>query len=80
MQETIKNKENVLYYLSRTVVPPKERYSPIKGVCTNICHLKIMALPLTLFNKINLKVVPLKISRPILNGRLAKWDCFDDMI
>lgn len=56
VQEMLKNKENAIYYLSRTLLGPKEQYSPIEDVCgANIHHKNTMTLPATLFDKAYLK-------------------------
>ena len=70
-------KEIVLYYLSRTLVGAELKYSPIEKICPSLIFViqgqrqYMQAYTVQVISKAD----PIKyiLSRPILNGRLAKW-------
>ena len=77
VQENEEGKEVVLYYLSRTLVGTELKYSPIEKMCLSLIFsiqkLKHYMQAYTI--QVIFKADPIKyiLSRPILNGRLAKW-------
>lgn len=76
-QENEAGKENVLYYLSRTLVGLETRYSPIEKLCLALIFVIQKLRHYLQHHHIRLisKADPLKyiLRRPTLNGWLAKW-------
>ncbi|KAL0307408.1 UNVERIFIED_CONTAM: Transposon Tf2-12 polyprotein [Sesamum angustifolium] len=76
-QKNDEGKENVLYYLSRTMTPNELKYSPIEKLCLalifSIQKLKhyFQSHSIHLVSKAN----PLKyvMAKPVLSDRLARW-------
>ena len=76
MQE-FKGKERVVFYLSRRLLDPETRYSPIKKLClclyfscTKLRHY-LLSAESTVVSKDD--VIKHMLSIPILNGRVGKW-------
>ncbi|KAG9458361.1 hypothetical protein H6P81_002869 [Aristolochia fimbriata] len=71
------NKERSLYYLSRTLVGAKIKYTPIEKTCLALVFVVQKLRHYLLAHSTNLisRADPLKyiMSRPILFGRVAKW-------
>ncbi|KAG9458170.1 hypothetical protein H6P81_002678 [Aristolochia fimbriata] len=72
------NKERSLYYMSRTLVGAEINYTPINKTCLALVFAIQNLLHSLLAHSTNLisRADPLKyiMSRPILSGRLAKWE------
>ena len=75
MQE-FKEKERVIFYLSRRLLDPETRYSPVKKLClclyfscTKLRHY-LLSAKCTVVSKAN--VIKHMLSMPILNGRVGK--------
>ena len=76
MQE-FEGKERVVFYLSRRLLDPETRYSPIEKLClclyfycTKLRHY-LLSADCTVVSKTN--VIKHMLSMPILNGRMGKW-------
>ena len=76
MQE-FEGKERVVFYLSRRLLDPETRYSPIEKLClclyfscTKLWHYFLSA-ECTVVSKAD--VIKHMLSMPILNGRMGKW-------
>ena len=70
-------KEWVIFYLSRRLLDPETRYSPMEKLClclyfscTKLRHYLLLA-ECTMVSKAN--VIKHMLSMPILNGRVGKW-------
>ena len=76
-QEEEKGKERVLYYLSRTLVWPEVKYSPIEKICLALFFAidKLRHYMQEFTVHLVAKADPIKyvMSRPIIFGCLAKW-------
>jgi len=75
--QEFKGKERVIFYLSRRLLDPKTRYSPIKKIClclyfscTKLRHY-LLSSECTVVSKFD--VIKHMLSMPILNGRIGKW-------
>jgi hypothetical protein len=76
MQE-YEGKERVIFYLSRKLLDPETRYSPIEKLClclyfscTKLRHY-LLCSECTMVSKHD--VIKHMLSMPILNGRIGKW-------
>ena len=70
-------KERVVFYLSRRLLDPETRYSPIKKLClclyfsrTKLRHY-LLSVECTVVS--NADVIKHMLSMSILNGRMRKW-------
>jgi len=77
VQKNEEGKEIALYYLSRTLVGAELKYSPIEKICLSLIFAMQKLRHYMQAYKVHVipKANPIKyiLSRPILNGRLAKW-------
>ena len=77
VQENEEGKEVALYYLSRTLVGAESKYSPIEKMCLSLIFVvqKLKHYMQAHTVQVISKADPKKyiLSRPVLNGRLAKW-------
>ena len=76
MQE-FEGNERVVFYLSRRLLDPETRYSPIEKLClclyfscTKLRHY-LLSVECTVVSKAD--VIKHMLSMPILNGRMGKW-------
>ena len=76
VQENEEGKEVALYYLSRMLVGAELKYSPIEKMCLSLIFAvqKLKHYMQAYTVQVISKADPIKyiLSRPILNGRLAK--------
>ena len=76
MQE-FEGKERVVFYLSRRILDPETRYSPIEKLCLCLyfsctkLRYYLLSAECTVVSKAD--VIKHKLSMPILNGRMEKW-------
>ena len=77
LMQKIEGKERVIFYLSRRLMDPKARYSPIEKIClclyfscTKHWHY-LLSSECTVVSKFN--VNKHMLSMPILNGRIGMW-------
>jgi len=75
--QEFEGKERVIFYLSRRLLDPATRYSPIEKLClclyfscTKLRHYLLFA-ECTVVSKFD--VIKHMLSMPILNGRIGKW-------
>jgi len=77
VQKNEEGKEVTLYYLSHMLVGVELKYSPIKKICLSLIFAtqKLRHYMQAYTIQVVSKADPVKciLSRPILNGRLAKW-------
>ena len=77
VQKNEEGKETALYYLSRTLVGAELKYSPIEKICLLLIFAiqKLRHYMQAYMVQVISKADPIKyiLSRPVLNGRLAKW-------
>ena len=76
MQE-FEGKERVIFYLSRRLLDPETRYSPIEKLClclyfsyTKLRHYLLLAECTVVFKA---DVIKHMLSMLIVNGRMGKW-------
>ncbi|KAL0389007.1 UNVERIFIED_CONTAM: hypothetical protein Scaly_0257800 [Sesamum calycinum] len=73
----MKEKENALYYLSRTMTPNELKYSPIEKLCLALIFSIQMLKHYFQSHSIHLvsKANPLKyvMAKPVFSDRLARW-------
>jgi len=76
-QENSKGKERPLYYLSRTLIGAKLNYTPIEKMCLALVFVVQKMRHYMQAHTVHViyKADPIKyiLTRPVLNGRLAKW-------
>ena len=76
MQE-YEGKERIIFYLSRRLLDPETRYSPIEKLCLclyfscNKLRHYLLSAECTVVSKAD--VIKHMLSIPILNGRMEKW-------
>ena len=75
--QEFEGKERVIFYLSRRLLDPETRYSPIKKLClclyfscTKLQHYLLLAECIVVSKA---DVIKHMLSMPILNGRMGKW-------
>ena len=77
LMQVFEGKERVVFYLSRRLLVPETRYSPIEKLClclyfscTKLWHY-LLSVECTVVSKAD--VIKHILSMRILNGRMGKW-------
>ena len=75
LEET--RKENAMYYISKKMLPYKEKYSPLEKTCVALVWVTYKLKHYMLAYKVLLiaRMDPLKylIEKPVQDGKTAKW-------
>ena len=70
-------KENAIYYISKKMLPPVEKYSPFKKTCVALVWATRKLRHYMLAFKVLLiaRMDPLKylVEKPVQDGKMAKW-------